>query len=179
MAGVLDRYRRIVVDDTPVVTGLLPVGDSWACTNPTAGRGISLGLAHAVALRDAVRTGADPAALVEEFDRTTEATLTPWYRQQVERDRLRAADLAAVLAGELPETASPDPARQMQAAFFAAAAVDPEVSRAALEVMCCLTLPHEVMGRPGMFDKVAPFAGVTPSGPSGPTREELVALASS
>ena len=178
MAGVLDRYRRIVVDGDPVVTGLIPIGDAWACTNPTAGRGISLGLAHAVALRDAVRThGDDPGGLAVEFDRATEERLTPWYRQQVERDRLRAADVRAVLAGDEPAASPPDPVRQMQAAFFAAAAVEPEVSRAALEVMCCLALPHEVLGRPGMFDRVAPFVGAMPPAAAGPTREELVALA--
>jgi 2-polyprenyl-6-methoxyphenol hydroxylase-like FAD-dependent oxidoreductase len=66
MAGVLDRYRRIVVDDQPVVTGLLALGNSWACMNPIAGRGFSLGIAHAIALRDAAREfPEDPARLAE------------------------------------------------------------------------------------------------------------------
>jgi flavin-dependent dehydrogenase len=43
MAGILDRYRRFVVDGAPVVTGYAAVGDAWACTNPSAGRGISVG----------------------------------------------------------------------------------------------------------------------------------------
>jgi len=96
MAGVLDRLCRIVVDGRPVVTGLVPVGDAWACTNPTAGRGISLGLAHAVALRDTVREKAgDPVGLVARFDEVTEATITPWFRDQYDRDRQRAADTQA------------------------------------------------------------------------------------
>jgi flavin-dependent dehydrogenase len=33
MAGVVDRYRRFVVDDQPVITGFAAVGDAWACTN--------------------------------------------------------------------------------------------------------------------------------------------------
>ena len=37
MAGILDRYRRFVVEDQPVVTGFAAVGDAWACTNPSAG----------------------------------------------------------------------------------------------------------------------------------------------
>jgi hypothetical protein len=32
MAGILDRYRRFVVDDRPVITGFAVVGDAWACT---------------------------------------------------------------------------------------------------------------------------------------------------
>ncbi|MGZ4616941.1 MAG: FAD-dependent oxidoreductase, partial [Actinomycetes bacterium] len=47
MAGILDRYRRFVVDGRPVATGLAAVGDAWACTNPSAGRGLSVGLIHA------------------------------------------------------------------------------------------------------------------------------------
>ena len=56
MAGVLDRYCRIIVDGQPVITGLVPIGDAWACTNPSAARGFALGLAHAVTLRDALRS---------------------------------------------------------------------------------------------------------------------------
>jgi len=55
MAGILDRYRRFVVDDRPVVTGFAAVGDAWACTNPSAGRGLSLGLVHAQVLRNTTR----------------------------------------------------------------------------------------------------------------------------
>ena len=58
MSGVVDRYRRFVVDGAPVVTGLLAVADAWACTNPSAGRGMTVGFMHAVRLRDvAARQG--------------------------------------------------------------------------------------------------------------------------
>ena len=43
MAGVLDRYRRFVVEDVPIATGVAAVGDAWACTNPSAGRGMTVG----------------------------------------------------------------------------------------------------------------------------------------
>jgi 2-polyprenyl-6-methoxyphenol hydroxylase-like FAD-dependent oxidoreductase len=175
MAGVMDRYRRFVVDDTPVVTGAVAVGDAWACTNPTAGRGLSLGLAHAVILRDTLRNSPDPFTLAVELDEATEHALTPWYRQQVERDRQWAGDVALQIAGEEPAVVA-DPARQMQAAFFAAAAVDSEVSRAALEIMGCLALPPEVMARPGMVEKVAPFLGDPPQARTGPTRAELLEI---
>jgi hypothetical protein len=46
MAGISDRYRRFVLDGVPVATGIISVGDSWACTNPSLGRGITLGLLH-------------------------------------------------------------------------------------------------------------------------------------
>ena len=43
MAGIEDRYRRLVVDGEPVATGVVAVGDAWACTNPSVGRGASIG----------------------------------------------------------------------------------------------------------------------------------------
>ena len=39
MAGIEDRQRDFVVDGVPVATGLVPVGDASACTNPSVGRG--------------------------------------------------------------------------------------------------------------------------------------------
>jgi hypothetical protein len=52
ISGTIDRYRRFVVDGLPVATGVLAVADAWACTNPSLVRGISLGLRHAVRMRD-------------------------------------------------------------------------------------------------------------------------------
>jgi len=176
MAGVLDRYRRFVIDAEPVVTGVLAVGDSWACTNPTAGRGFSLGMLHAVALRDVLRGGAgNPRELALRFDEVTEATLTPWYREQVDRDRQRAAGIRAALEGVTPAVPD-DPIRQMQAAFVAASAYDPDVARAFLEVMACLALPQELMARPGLAEKVIAFAGAAIPEPQAPTRSEVLQL---
>ena len=52
MARLEDRYRCFAVDGKPVATGVVAVADSWACTNPTNGRGASIGMRHAVVLRD-------------------------------------------------------------------------------------------------------------------------------
>lgn len=175
MAGVMDRYRRSIVDGAPVVTGMIPVGDAWACTNPTAGRGFSLGIPHAVALRNVVReVGDDPDRLVRRFDEVTEATLTPWYRDQIERDRQRAAAFRSAVQGEPP--APPSPAQQMQMAFFAAAGADPDVARGLFDTLCCLALPAAVMTRPGIAERVASFIGAKPPDSTGPTRAELLAL---
>ena len=48
MGGIVDRYRHFRVDDKPVATGIASVGDAWACTNPSNGRGMTLGLIHSV-----------------------------------------------------------------------------------------------------------------------------------
>src|SRR4029453_11255743 len=44
MGGVHNTLRRLVVGGTPVVTGLLAIGDSVCTTNPTLGRGLTLAL---------------------------------------------------------------------------------------------------------------------------------------
>jgi 2-polyprenyl-6-methoxyphenol hydroxylase-like FAD-dependent oxidoreductase len=173
MAGVLDRRRRIVVDGQPVTTGLVPVGDAWACTNPTAGRGMTLGLAHAVALRDTIRANPDdPAQLVEVFDSTTERSLTPWYHDQVERDNQRARNLRAEIDGQPAKIASSDlGTRLMLAARF-----DSDAARGFLDVFSCLALPSEVVDRPGMRDKLVSLNPAELTRPAGPSREQLIAL---
>ncbi len=172
MAGVLDRYRRLVVEGHAVVTGVLPVGDSWACTNPTAGRGMSLGLAHAVVLRDALRScPGDPVGLIETFDRVTEQTLTPWYRDQFHRDQQRAARCRAVIEGREPDQSVEDPGLRL----MLGAVADAEVARGYLDTLACLVLPTEVLDRPGMRDRLATIAAQTrPAGLPGPTRQQLV-----
>src|SRR5258708_39957949 len=64
MGGIIDRYRRFVVDGVPVATGIVRVGDSWACTNPSLGRGITTGLMHALGTVEGLRQHLDnPLAL--------------------------------------------------------------------------------------------------------------------
>lgn len=179
MAGAADRYRRFVVDGSPVVTGMVAVGDSWACTNPTAGRGISVGLGHAIALRDAARSHFDdPLGLATAFDAVTEEKFTPWFRQQIDRDRGRVAVINAAIEGrEPPKPDLSDPLVRLQLAFVTAAAHDPEVARGFAEMLSVLALPQEFMARPGMFEKVMAAAEghdvpVTP----GPTREQTLKI---
>ena len=71
IAGIEDRHRSHVVDGEPVVTGLAAVGDAWACTNPSLGRGASIGLLHACALRDLLREVSpdEPERLARRFER--------------------------------------------------------------------------------------------------------------
>jgi len=176
MAGAMDRYRRFVVDGRPVIAGMVAVGDSWACTNPTMGRGLSLGIVQACALRDALREHADdPIALAVELDRVTEERLTPWYHQQVARDKRRSLELQALIDGR-PVPPNDDPMAPMQTAFFTGAAYDADIARAFLENLSVLALPHEIMSRPGMLEKVSAYVGETPPQPPGPKRSDLAAL---
>jgi flavin-dependent dehydrogenase len=173
MGGAVDRYRRY-----SGTAGVVSVGDAWACTNPSLGRGISLGLLHASLLRDVVREHPDdPAALVDAFDEVTERELTPWYRATVAFDRARLAQIDAIRAGGDPPAVAPDdiPGR-VRAALPVAMARDPEVFRAGLEISNCLALPQEVFSRPGMAQHVLEVAGDEVAQLPGPDRAEVLKL---
>jgi 2-polyprenyl-6-methoxyphenol hydroxylase-like FAD-dependent oxidoreductase len=171
-AGVLDRYRRFVVDGRPVATGVAAVGDAWACTNPSAGRGITVGLIRAQCLRDTVRSGIDDAeGFTRAWDEVTERDVAPFYWNQITADRSRVAEMDALRLGEEPP--APDRTR---AAMAAAMLRDPDVFRGMLETGGCLALPEEVLARPGFMDKVFAHAGARIWKPPGPDRAALLEL---
>jgi flavin-dependent dehydrogenase len=177
MAGILDKYRRFVVDGVPLATGYAAVGDAWACTNPSAGRGLSIGMMHAQRLRDVVRTTLDrPAAFALEWDAVTEAELAPWYWNQVATDQARLEQMAAVREGrdDMVRTVGPMPPEYLAAGE--AMAFDADVFRAVIETIGCLATPQEVFSRPGLWEKVEAAQPDEPVPTPGPSREELLAL---
>ena len=178
MGGVLDRRRRSAGDGS--LTGVALLGDAWACTNPSLGRGIALGLAHAALLRSVLRDhGGDPAAFALAWDETTERELTPWYEATVAVDRARLAELEAARDGG-PFVVPADPASRVRAALPLAMGADADVFRAGLEIMGCLSLPSEVFARPGMAERVLACAAARGPAPlPGPDRGALLELLSS
>ena len=116
-----------------MATGLVAVADAWACTNPSAGRGLTVGFLHALRLRDVLReTLDDPVAVAQEFDRRTETEIAPWYHAQIAVDRARFADMEAIREGRQPTPPADALARQI-GSLFGALAADPDLFRAALE----------------------------------------------
>jgi 2-polyprenyl-6-methoxyphenol hydroxylase-like FAD-dependent oxidoreductase len=171
MAGILDRYRRFVVEGSPIVTGFAAVGDAWSCTNPSAGRGLSVGLVHAQLLRNTVQGYlGDPAAFAWAWDEGTERVVAPFYWNQIRADRARIAEMNALREGR---DWSPD--GSMWSGLATAAAYDADAFRALLETVLCLALPHEVFARPGMKDKIAQWADRAAPFP-GPDRRQLMGL---
>jgi len=172
MAGVLDRYRRFTVEGKPVITGFAAVGDAWACTNPSAGRGLSVGLLHAQVLRDvAYKSIDDPAAFATDYDAQTERQVTPFYRNQIVADRARIAEMNAL------EEDKPLPAlNPVLARFRAAASEDGDVFRAAIEIGMCVSLSQDVMARPDIAAKIAAFEGRELPPDRGMERSRLLAL---
>jgi hypothetical protein len=138
MAKIEDRHRTFVVDDRPVVTGLAPIADSWACTNPSVGRGASIGLMHAVALRDLIRDQGldDQLAFASGWHDATQETVEPFYRDTLDLDRHRLGEIEAQIQGVPYET--DDPGWAIGQALQAAAGSDPEVLRGFLDIVSLL-----------------------------------------
>jgi len=179
-AGTSDRLRELVTDGAPVATGVLTVGDSWACTNPSLGRGITIGFMHALATAEAVASHlTDPLALALEQDRLTRKRVLPWYRATTQIDRQRAAEVAAAIEGRPPAQAPPVPAALVMRDFMTATALDADAFRAYLEMIFLLALPQEILSRPGFAERVSDIAaGGAPAPPPGPSRQDLLAMLS-
>jgi hypothetical protein len=180
MSGVVDRYRRFVVDDQPVVTGFVAVADAWACTNPSAGRGLTVGFKQAVHLRDALReTAGDPAALASRFDERTEREITPWYRAQIAVDRARFAEMDALRAGLVLEPPS-DPLTRGIFELLSLMPFDADLFRTGLEYIATITPIQEILNRTDVQARIASIRHAlkdTPRmPPPGPNRVQLLAL---
>jgi len=180
MSGIADRYRRFVVDGTPVATGFVGVADAWACTNPSAGRGLTVGFLHALRLRDAVRAhGDDPGALVEDFDRHTEADVAPWYHAQIAVDRARFGEMMALREGREPEPPANELARRI-GSLMSSMAASPDLFRDALEYVGTVTPVQEILERPEVIARIAAAREATKGRPRppipGPNRTQLLEL---
>jgi 2-polyprenyl-6-methoxyphenol hydroxylase-like FAD-dependent oxidoreductase len=177
MAKIEDRSRTFVLDGAPVATGVLPVADSWACTNPSLGRGCSIGAMHALALRDMLRDAAldDPIGLATRWHEVTEETVEPWYRSTLAFDRHRLAEIEAGIEGK--EYDPGDPEWEIAQALTHAATSDPDLIRAFLRVAGVLELPADSLAAPGLMEKVIELgAGWRDAEVLAPTRDELVGI---
>ncbi|MCI3273690.1 FAD-dependent oxidoreductase [Streptomyces cylindrosporus] len=101
MGGLTDRKRNLYDAEQPLVTGVVAVGDAWAYTVPTVGRGLAMSLEHSLALRNALRETCltDPVDLVTRFAAATNADLARIYRQTTSYTRHRLAEMDAHAAG--------------------------------------------------------------------------------
>lgn len=174
MAKIEDRQRAYVVNGAPVATGIVPLADSWACTNPSLGRGVSIGMMHAALLRSVVRDVplADHRELAIQFGEMTKQHVEPYFADTLNFDRHRLAEIEAVVAGEVYET--DDPAWNFSNALASAAMHDADIFRGFLGVVSVLNRGVDVLSQPGVAEKAIALADSTPI--PGPDRAELVAL---
>jgi flavin-dependent dehydrogenase len=178
MSGPVNRYRRLVVDGTPVATGIVSVGDAWSCTNPSLGRGITTGLMHAAGTVDVMREHlGDPLALAQRHDEMSETRVRPWYQDTIDFDRDRKEQIDASIDGR-PARAPADTAALARQALPVAMLDDADVFRAFAEIVGMLTPPRQVMARPGLADRVMTIAGACPAAPAvpGPSRGDVLRI---
>jgi 2-polyprenyl-6-methoxyphenol hydroxylase-like FAD-dependent oxidoreductase len=174
IAKIEDRVRHLDGGDGPVATGIVAIGDASACTNPSVGRGASIGLLQATCLRDVLRA-ADPRKPVE-FARTwfaaTGSVVTPFVRDTLDFDRHRLAEIDAQIAGVPYET--DDLGWNLGQKLRAGAASDPELLRAAMSVMSLLVRGVDVLRSKQILDKILALGPPEPL--PGPGRAELLEL---
>jgi 2-polyprenyl-6-methoxyphenol hydroxylase-like FAD-dependent oxidoreductase len=175
IAGIEDRHRRLVVDGQPVATGVVGLGDAWACTNPSLARGAAIALMHAVLLRDLLRETepADHDKFARRFDELTADAVEPLYRDTLWYDRHRLAEIDADIAGTSYRT--DDQRWLITKALFAASLDDPDLTRAYSAVTSFIATPDEVLAPPGVLDRVIALGMTARQYPlPGPARGELL-----
>lgn len=178
MAKIEDRIRDYAPDGKPVATGVLAVGDSWSCTNPSLGRGASIGLMHAVMLRDFLQDqkDLDPWSLTSAWYEQTRTEMEPWYRSTLSYDRARLAEVDAIIAGEKYRSGNSE--WTLVRTLEGLSMQDPEFLRAGIDHAMLLRSSDQVADDPAV--KAALEAnrdtggGADDQPPLGPSREELL-----
>ncbi|HEX2062973.1 MAG TPA: FAD-dependent oxidoreductase [Acidimicrobiales bacterium] len=182
MARLVNRRRRFVVGDRPLVSGLFAVGDSHICTNPLYGRGCPLAMVQAYLLADTLAAdGVEPHAAALAFHAAIEREVAPWYRATVVRDRLERR------APRSPAPDEDDPAPPMdddsmrsllRDGILPAAGTDPVVYRAFLRAFNLLDPPDVLTRDPEVVARVLTVwqdrDSRPPPEPLGPGRDELL-----
>jgi 2-polyprenyl-6-methoxyphenol hydroxylase-like FAD-dependent oxidoreductase len=178
MSATANTTRHFVSEGRPCATGMVPVGDAWGFTNPSLGRGVTLGIMHAVDIAPVVSGHLDdPVGLAVGWDRETRVRALPWHDSTVGFDKIRGPEVEAFRLG-LPDPHDPaDPMVSGMRAFTSASHYDPEVLSWFGEQMTCTTLAMDVVARDGVFGRVleVALANETYVNP-GPNRSELEAL---
>lgn len=176
MTSTSNLIREFVVDETPVATGIVPLGDAFAFTNPSVGRGIAIGIMHAVDVVDDVTPVLDdPAAVATAWATATARRARPFVEATIDYDRIRMPSVEAAMEGRIHEHTDRgalgfvalDNARRRSQFVF-------EHYR---DIATLRATTAEVLGREGVFDRVIEF-GAEPWGTAPPTREDLLAAVS-
>ena len=169
--GALDNsIRRFVVDGRPLLPGLLPIGDTLSHTNPSLGRGMSLGLDHAFKAAQVpwhdVSVAEGALAYHSQVDPMAEASYS---------DAVGVDDLARRLyAGD--DAAKNEPrAILMRAAPFAAAG-DQDLFRANVRNLGLLEPPGWIEREPWISRARALLERRHSTPPKGPDLETMLAI---
>ncbi|MEV7589576.1 NAD(P)-binding protein [Streptomyces sp. NPDC089922] len=166
-AGLDNRWSALVDEHGPVVTGLVPVGDSITHTNPTLGQGVSLALWAARRVARTAHRDPGSARYARDHHVWAERVLKPWFDFQV------AAD--AAIGERFASRAGRTGAAREVAALFECALEDPEVMRARARVRHLAEPPARAYADPEVRARVARWLAARPDyvpHEAGPDREQ-------
>jgi len=104
MAGITNTARHL-----RGVPGLINLGDAFATTNPTLGRGLSLSLIGSVALRDALGHSSSPLEWSEQLAEVRRTQVLPYVHEAWGLDERACAGMRARLYGEPLAGPGPEP----------------------------------------------------------------------
>jgi len=175
MGNLEDRIRHDVFDGVPVATGVVTVGDAWACTNPSVGRGVSLGMLQLVGLRNVLRevTTDDPLALSLAWWRWRRDNVEPFYRETVRGDRHRRSQIEAAI--DRSEYQTDDPVLAALDTLPGAVGHDPDLLRLWLDAFMMNRLADDLLADPGLRARIDALAADAEPAP-GLSRDGLEAL---
>ena len=174
LAGLHDVRRSYFRDDRPVVTGLVAIGDAAAATNPSLGRGATLGVLDACALRDTLAQGSQhPHELVHLFNDIVTDRVAPWHELTASFDRHRLGELNADIRA-IPYSTE-DTTWPVTTSLINGATHDPVLARASSQIAGMLATPTQVFSDPDVFGRVCAFSEAPRYPLDGPTRADLLA----
>jgi 2-polyprenyl-6-methoxyphenol hydroxylase-like FAD-dependent oxidoreductase len=171
MAGTPDRMTHHLVDQHPVATGIVAVGDAAAATSPALGRGAALAAMQAACLRDVLRevTAREPVELSHRWHDRVGNVVHPFVIDALAAARHRHAEIEAQLARRPYVTA--DPGWAFAQALGRAAPHDPELLRAMLGIASVFERGADLARRRDLVRRLDELTD-SPALP-GPSRDEL------
>jgi 2-polyprenyl-6-methoxyphenol hydroxylase-like FAD-dependent oxidoreductase len=173
-----DRHRDFVIDGQPVATGVVAVGDAWACTNPSRGRGASIGMVHSLVLRQTLRNVGldDPYSFALAFQQATEAEAEPLFEWSRSESRHRLAEIDAAIRGERYGPGNGH--WELEQALYAAGQKDPDCLRLSVRAGLLINPPGRGLATNGLADRIRSLGADWRDRPvPAPGRDTLIALA--
>ncbi len=176
MTSTSNTIREFHGDGGPAATGLVPLGDAFAFTNPSIGRGIAIGLIHAIDVADEIAPVLDdPDAVAHGWKVATDGRARPLVESTIDYDRARGPEVEAAMEGRVYEHT--DPAALGFNAMNNARHRDQVVFENFRDIATLRASTMDVIAREGLFERILEF-GAEPWTPAQPTRAELLAAVS-
>jgi 2-polyprenyl-6-methoxyphenol hydroxylase-like FAD-dependent oxidoreductase len=175
MGSLQNLHRSLVVDGSPVATGIQPIGDALCHTNPTFALGASLSITHGFALADLATTTDDENALALSFEQTAGADAAARFDAVSDEDR----DRIRLWKGEQVDTRDPNDslALFLRLTAYPASAGDPELFRAVARRVNALDPPDALGSDEALVARAMELAADGGRRPQpGPSRDELLGL---